>query len=212
MAYYHDGQVLNLAGGFTGARTSILQSQTYYDELQNETWRGRYKITTGEDNTCTRFIVQHGWRTDFINADDAKMLSCASTDARYLKEVKRWSRDTARSYLKDFRFAIKSGKRRAYVCALLNVSANYASDAAVIMELVFIIVSFIASAVNDKNGASTLERLLAHFTVSSALTVLEHFVWFRTPTRLIHIPGSIIYMYLHAMIVLYSCFTLNMVS
>jgi cellulose synthase/poly-beta-1,6-N-acetylglucosamine synthase-like glycosyltransferase len=48
LAYFHDGQVLNLSGGITGARTSILCSEDYYHALQTEKSFGRYKLTLGK--------------------------------------------------------------------------------------------------------------------------------------------------------------------
>lgn len=211
LAYYHDGQVLNLAGGLTGARTSILQSDAYYNELRTETWLGRYKLVTGEDNTCTRFMVQRGWKTGFLNGDEARVFAGVSPDSKYLKQVKRWSRDTARSYLKDVHFALKSGVRRAYVYAFLNIVANYASDAAVLFELGYLLVYTVHSVAYSKSEGCTSSLVLEHLAIASALTVLEHMPYFTRPAHSIHIPGAILYMYIHALIVLYSCLTLHKV-
>jgi hypothetical protein len=213
LAYFHDGQVLNLAGGFTGVRTSILQSERYYQTLLKETWLDRYKITTGEDNTTTRYIVQNGWKTAFLNSEEASVCSGVCTDAKYMREVKRWSRDTARSYLKDIHFAVRSNSMRAYIYASLNVVANYATDAAVAAEVVFLLIVLIRAVLSGQaQDFGKLKHIFwEHFIVAGTLTIFEHLPHFNKAAHLLHIPGAVMYMYLHAALVLYSILTLHKV-
>lgn len=214
LAYFHDGQVLNLAGGFTGVRTSILQSERYYKALLEETWLGRHKITTGEDNTTTRYIVHDGWNTAFLNSDEASVCSGVCADSKYIREVKRWSRDTARSYVKDVHFAVKSTRMKAYIYSFLNLVANYATDFAIITEVMFLLAKLLQAVVpGQAQDFSVFQHLLwEHFIVAGTLTIFEHLPHFTTVARIIHMPGAVLYMYLHAVLVLYSIMTLHKVS
>ncbi|KAI9712288.1 MAG: hypothetical protein M1820_001501 [Bogoriella megaspora] len=144
LSYLHSGQVLNLAGAAAGYRTHILQNEMFYQYFLNETWLRRFKITSADDNTMTRWTVQGGWRTYFPNMKEAVIFSSVAPNSNYLRQVKRWSRDTARSYLKDVHFAIRSRQRRAFVHVGLNIAANYASDLAILTELSFLLIRFLA--------------------------------------------------------------------
>jgi hypothetical protein len=213
LAYFHDGQVLNLAGGFTGVRTRILQSERYYNTLLEETWLGRYKITTGDDNTTTRYIVHNGWKTAFLNSEEASVCGGVCVDSNYIREVKRWSRDTARSYLKDVRFAVTSNRVDAYIYSIFNISANYATDVAIIIEVIFLLAMLVRTVVSGQmHDFGSFQHLLwEHFIVAGTLTIFEHFPHFTTVTHFLHIPGTVVYMYLHAALVLYSILTLHKV-
>lgn len=158
LAYFNDGQVLNLTGRLTAYRTCVLKNEEFFEAFTKEVWLGRYHITTGDDNALTRWTVQHGWKTSFQNSPDARVIARVRPDAVYFKQLRRWSRDTARSYLKDVAFAIRNGKRRDYIRCILNIAANYASDFAVLMELAFLLVYYAATAsgLHPAQGSGTL--------------------------------------------------------
>jgi hypothetical protein len=52
---------------------------------------------------------------------------------------------------------------------------------------------------------------MEHFLVCSLFTLFEHMPFFKEFPNLIFVPGTILYMYIHAMIVLYSFVTLHLV-
>jgi hypothetical protein len=155
--------------------------------------------------------VQRGWKTAFLNADDALVFAGVSADSKYIRQVKRWSRDTARSYLLDVQYALRSGKSRAYRYALLNIAANYASDVAIIAEVLFLLTISITSVVHRNKGNEIVPLVLEHFLTASALTVFEHMPWLMKFGHFVHLPGAVAYMYLHAAIVLYSILTIHKV-
>lgn len=135
VAYFTNGHVLNLSGRTAAYRTGILQLEEFYFAFQNDYWRGHYYIRTGDDNFFTSWIVQRGWKTRFLNDKDALIITTMNVDASYLKQLMRWSRDTARSYLRDCRFAVKQGDASFRVYCLFKVVANYSSDLAIALEL-----------------------------------------------------------------------------
>lgn len=134
-AYFRDGELLNLSGRTAGYRTKIIQREEFYFALMNEFWRGRYVINTGDDNFITSWVVRRGWKTRFLNQKEAMISTSVNDDASYLKQLMRWSRDTARNYLRDFGFAITSRRMSYLVYCIFKIMANYASDFAVIAEI-----------------------------------------------------------------------------
>ncbi len=138
LAYFNNGQVLNLSGRTVAYRTRILKQESFFKAFANDRWRGRHRLKTGDDNFLTNWTIHHGWRTCFQNHPDAMITTTVNADATYLKQVLRWSRDTARSYLRDIGHAMRTGKRQDYVRCILNCTANYASDFAILAELSFI--------------------------------------------------------------------------
>ena len=143
LAYFRDGDVLNISGRTAAYRTKILQREDFYFALMNEYWRGRYRIITGDDNFLTSWIVRQGWKTRFMNQKEAVITTSMNDDASYLKQLMRWSRDTARSYLRDFRFAIKTRRMSLLIYCVFKTAANYTSDLAVVVEiLILLIITF----------------------------------------------------------------------
>lgn len=151
LAYFNHGQVMNLSGRTVAYRTRILKQQEFFEAFTHDYWRGRYLIRTGDDNFLTSWIIQQGWKTDFQNHPDAMIFTTANPDATYLKQVLRWSRDTARYYLKDIGFALRTGRRQDYLRCILNCLANYASDFALLAEMAFLSVESICQALG-KDG------------------------------------------------------------
>lgn len=135
LAYFMDGEVLNLAGRTSGYRTSLFQQENFYQAFQQDYWRGRYLLRTGDDNFLTSWVMRRGWKTQFMNHKEAAILAKVNADTSYLKQLIRWSRDTARCYLRDSGFAIKTRKSSILIHCTSKVIANYASDFALIMEI-----------------------------------------------------------------------------
>jgi glycosyltransferase involved in cell wall biosynthesis len=135
VAYFNDGQVLNLSGRTVAYRTDIIKNKTFLDSFLNEFWRGRYLIKTGDDNFLTSWIVCRGWKTVFLNQPNAVIFTTVNADATYLNQVLRWSRDTARNYLRDLGFAFRSNEHRLYARSFLNWICNYMTDFLVLGEL-----------------------------------------------------------------------------
>lgn len=138
VAFFNSGQVLNLSGRTVAYRTSILQNEEFFTAFLNDYWRGKYLLRTGDDSFITSWIVRRGWKTSFLNQPDAIITTTVNDDFTYLKQVLRWSRDTARHYLRDALFAIRTGRSDMYVRSALNWTANYATDFAVFGEVVFL--------------------------------------------------------------------------
>ena len=79
--------------------------------------------------------MQRGWKTSFLNSKDALITLTIKPDATYLKKLVRWSRDTARAYLRDVRFAVLRGNTSIRIYCILKIVANYASDFALLLDL-----------------------------------------------------------------------------
>ena len=140
LAYFRDGDVLNLSGRTAAYRTEVLQREEFYFALMNDYWRGRHRITTGDDNFLTSWVVRRGWKTRFLNQKEAIITTSMNDDASYLKQLIRWSRDTARSYLRDFDFAIKTRRISLLSYCVFKTVANYTSDLVVITEIGILLV------------------------------------------------------------------------
>ena len=139
LAYINHGQVLNLSGRTVAYRTEIFHHQDLYQELNNDYWLGTYKLVTGDDNFLTNWIWHRGWRTAFVNTMDAMIATTGNPDLTYLRQLIRWSRDTARSYLRDLAFALQHGSLRSMKRCSLNILYNYAFDFALSIEFWFLI-------------------------------------------------------------------------
>lgn len=135
LAYFRDGEVLNLSGRTAGYQTKILQQEELYSAITDEYWRGQHRINTGDDNFFTSWVVRRGWKTRFVNQKEAAIATYVNNDASYLQQLMRWSRDTARNYLLDLDFATRTHRWSLLTHYVYKTVANYASDIAVVGEL-----------------------------------------------------------------------------
>lgn len=140
VAYFANGHVLNLSGRTTAYRTKIFQRQEFYSAFQNDHWRGLHHLRTGDDNFLTSWVVQRGWQTRFVNDRNALITTTVEADSTYLKQLLRWSRDTGRGYLRDSRFAVRSGDASFRFYCFMKILANYASDLAVTLDAAILLV------------------------------------------------------------------------
>ena len=138
LAYFNQGQVLNLSGRLVAYRTHIFQDEIFYHSLLHEHWLGAHHIITGDDNALHLWAVQKGWRTYFQNSQEAILRAQVCPDANYLRQLLRWSRDTARYYCKDLLFSAETCHIIDIKRALLNFLANYASDVFILNEISFL--------------------------------------------------------------------------
>ncbi|EED16520.1 conserved hypothetical protein [Talaromyces stipitatus ATCC 10500] len=214
VAYFHSGQVLNLSGRTVAYRTEILQDEAFKHEFVNDYWKGKYLLRTGDDSFITSWIVNRGWNTAFMNQPDAVIITTVNDDITYLNQVTRWSRDTARHYLRDLVAALRTRNYYLYVRSVLNWVCNYTTDFLVLWELGFLIVVSGLEWWNITNttqlGMTSMGQLCAqHFVISSSFTIFEHAPFFMEWSHLKHMPGTIGYMYIHAFIVGYAWCTLH---
>jgi cellulose synthase/poly-beta-1,6-N-acetylglucosamine synthase-like glycosyltransferase len=138
VAYFNNGQVLNLSGRTAAYRTEILKDDVFIRAFLNDYWRGKYLIRTGDDSFITSWITHRGWNTAFLNQPNSVIITTVNDDATYLNQVLRWSRDTARHYIRDLGFAFKTSEPRFYIRSILNWTSNYTTDFLVFAELVFL--------------------------------------------------------------------------
>ncbi|MCJ1265325.1 hypothetical protein MMC22_005201 [Lobaria immixta] len=151
LAYFGNGNVLNLAGRTSGFRTPIIQQERFYHAFQNDLWRGKYILRTGDDNFLTSWILRHGWKTQFLIHEKATVLGKVNADRSYLRQLLRWSRDTARCYLRDLGFAIKTNDRILLKKCIAKIGANYTSDFALVAEVgCLLIITLARKPLNDK--------------------------------------------------------------
>ncbi|KAI4195846.1 MAG: hypothetical protein LQ346_003337 [Caloplaca aetnensis] len=140
VAYFANGHVLNLSGRTSAYRTRIFQCPEFHSAFRNDYWRGRHHLRTGDDNFLTSWVVQRGWQTRFVNDPNALITTTVGADSTYLKQLLRWSRDTARGYLRDTRFALSSCNASFLFYCFMKTLANYASDLAVILDVGLLLV------------------------------------------------------------------------
>ena len=154
VAYVNQGQVLNLSGRTVAYRTKILQNENFFTSYKNDYWRGKILLKTGDDNFLTNWTLHHGWRTAYVNNVTAMTESSVCPDRRYLKQITRWSRDTARSYLRDLGFAVRQKKGRHLFRAVLNIISNYIVDLIVLYEVIFLIAVTVAAQIPQLTSES----------------------------------------------------------
>ncbi|EJT80756.1 hypothetical protein GGTG_00750 [Gaeumannomyces tritici R3-111a-1] len=138
LAYFNRGQVLNLSGRLSALRTSVFQNDEFYDFFLNEKWLGN-PVTTGDDNAFTVWCVRHGWRTWFETSDEVLLVAKVSPSSLYLKQLLRWQRDTIRCYVADLVFSVKKCNARHLLRAVLNLLVYYITDAATLLEMLFLL-------------------------------------------------------------------------
>jgi hypothetical protein len=237
LSYFHHGQVLNLSGRLSAFRTSIFQDAGFRDAFLNDTWRGRFPITTGDDNALTTWVLRQGWKTCFQNSYDAAIGAGVYPDRRYAKQLLRWLRDTTRCYLQDLHFALCTRQERHLRRAISNLLVYFVTDSAVLLELSFLLFAWVSSSVFESEilGQGYVVRapsratacvlfsspntcrmslrylVLEHFLVSSALTIWEHIPFFTTLSSLRFVFTTIAYLYIRAGIALFAWLTLHKV-
>ena len=135
LAYFNNGQVLNLSGRTVAYRTEILQNESLLNAFLHDYWRGKHLIRTGDDNFLTTWTLHHGWKTHFVTNPHASISCSVCPDAAYIRQLLRWSRDTARAYIMDLVWAVKFGGRAHVLRCMLNILCNYMSDFAVLAEI-----------------------------------------------------------------------------
>lgn len=151
LAYFGNGTVLNLGGHTSAYRTHIIQQDRFYNAIQNDLWRGKYILRTGDDNFFTSWILRQGWKTHFLIHDNATTLCRVNPDRSYLRQLLRWSRDTARCYLRDLGFAVKTNDRVLLKNCIAKIGANYTSDFAHVAEVgCLLIITLVRNLLNDK--------------------------------------------------------------
>lgn len=140
VAFIHNGQVLNLSGRTVAYRTHILQDDAFKNAFVNDYWKGKFLLRTGDDSFITSWIVNRGWNTAFMNQGDAVIVTTVNDDITYLNQVMRWSRDTARHYLRDLIAAFTNSNYDLCFRSGLNWVCNYTTDFLVLSELGLLII------------------------------------------------------------------------
>jgi hypothetical protein len=158
LAYFHDGQVLNLSGRLSAYRTRIFQHEAFYDQLLHETWLGRYLIKTGDDNTLTNWILRDGWKTSFESTKDAILLTRVCPDSLYLRQLLRWQRDTIRWYMSDLWFGLRNPPKRHLTRAVLNIGTYYFTDVTTLAEVLFLVLFYACGPSYCPNGSQVLNK------------------------------------------------------
>jgi hypothetical protein len=139
LAYFNDGQVMNLSGRTVAYRTSILKDEKFQKAFTTDLWRGRYLLKTGDDSFITGWLYKNGWKTCMQKDEKAVINANVNADWTYLKQLLRWSRDAGRQYSRELGFALKSRSWYHIKRSLLNLASNYATDGAVLVELFFLL-------------------------------------------------------------------------
>ena len=235
LAYFGNGNVLNLAGRTSGFRTHIIQQDRFYHAFQKDLWRGKYILRTGNDNFLTSWILRQGWKTQFLIHEKATVLAKVNADRSYLRQLMRWSRDTAKYYLRDLGFAIKTNDRMLLRKCIAKIGANYTSDFALVAEVgCLLIITLVRKPLNDKgvhpelsvslnaiwswapltneSRPPTTTLWLQHFLFTGIFQVFEHGPLFTSLHNFNYIPGAILYSYIHATIVILAMLSLEIVS
>lgn len=139
LAFFHNGQVLNLSGRLSAFRTSIFKDARFRDHFLNDVWLGHFQITTGDDNALTTWVIRNGWGTWFQNSPGVTIAAGVCPDRRYAKQLLRWLRDTTRSYLRDLAFAMKTHQEKLLLRGALNLVVYFITDFSTLLELGFFV-------------------------------------------------------------------------
>ncbi|KAB8221930.1 hypothetical protein BDV33DRAFT_190030 [Aspergillus novoparasiticus] len=101
MAYFCDGQITCCTGRTTAYRSEALQSPVFVEHVVEGYWKGKYKLTSGDDRAITRWLYQNGWKTGIVVHDECAMVSRSKENTDYLKQLLRWSRSEVRQLVRD---------------------------------------------------------------------------------------------------------------
>ena len=124
-AYWNNGDIIGLSGRTMAYKTRCLQTPEFYEAFSRDFWRGKYHLKSGDDIFITNWIRHRGWRTWYQGDREFEIVTTMKTDRLYLKQLARWSRNTARFWWRDFRFAILHTEVRHYRRVLLNWTTAY---------------------------------------------------------------------------------------
>jgi cellulose synthase/poly-beta-1,6-N-acetylglucosamine synthase-like glycosyltransferase len=136
-AFYIDGDFMNLSGRTMAFPTRLIKTPDFMHAFTEDFWRQKYHLKSGDDCFLTSWIVHRGWKTSYSTDRDCEIITTMKSDSQYLKQLVRWSRNTARYWWRDFWFAIHQNDPRHHKRVLLNAVTAYLSDLVTLLDLVF---------------------------------------------------------------------------
>lgn len=124
-AYWNNGDIIGLSGRTMAYKTRCLQTPDFYEAFSRDFWREKYHLKSGDDVFMTNWIRHQGWKTWYQGDRELEVVAPMKTDRLYFKQLVRWSRDTARFWWRDFRFAMRHPEMRHCRRVLLNWTIAY---------------------------------------------------------------------------------------
>jgi cellulose synthase/poly-beta-1,6-N-acetylglucosamine synthase-like glycosyltransferase len=137
-AFFDNGQAINVTGRCAAYRTKIIQNDHFYSAFIQDFWCKNYRLKSGDGDFLTTWVVHNGWRTFHQNNRDFEVSTTMKEDWRYTLQLVRWSRNFARYFFRDIRFALQIGQYKHLKRLFLIIVFNYLSDIANMFELIVV--------------------------------------------------------------------------
>lgn len=99
---YIDGSVTCLSGRTAGYRAEILQDPAFIHNFNNDLWRGKYRLDSGDDTFITRWLFAKRWNVTIQAEPIAEIETVVANSSKYLKQLLRWTRNSRRSYIRCY--------------------------------------------------------------------------------------------------------------
>ncbi|KDN42401.1 glycosyltransferase family 2 protein [Tilletiaria anomala UBC 951] len=206
-----DGGVPCLSGRTAAYRTVILKDPAFLHGFTNDYWLGKYLLNSGDDKFLTRWLVSHGWNTYIQVCPEVELLSTMKPDARFLKQVLRWTRNTWRSDIRSIFKERYIWTRHPYVAYCMIDKFINPLTLLVGPCLVGYLLYKSTKSVEDGGYHLPAWRIVVSYlvwlTATRTLKLLPH-LWFR-PQDIIYVPAYIAFGYFFALLKIYALFTLH---
>lgn len=181
-------------------KTEIIQCADFYYKFLNEYFFGML-LASGDDKFITRYIIYKGYKTYHQLGSDCTLTTTFESGMKHVKQMLRWSRNTARS---DFTLLFLERK----------IWRNNPYTAFILFDKLFTPLYMIYSIVLIP-VLSILQRDYVLFCgwfiwliFSRGLKLLHHFI--RKPKDIVYLPVFVLYQYFLMFIRIYSIFTINL--
>ena len=194
------------ASGRTAAfRACIVRDEQFLSGLPSEYW-GEKLLVSGDDKFCTRWLTQHDW---LIYAQlwrpECTIGTTFKTDASFLKQLLRWTRNTWRSDVRAVFLEAFMWRRHPFLSLIMveKMTSPFTTLAGIALVTHGVLFSWIAS---------VDAAVACYILVSRGLRLLPYVLLRRTPHRLMYLPQFVLFMYFVQLIKLYALFTLHITT
>ncbi|KAF6822906.1 N-acetylglucosaminyltransferase [Colletotrichum plurivorum] len=88
-----------LVGRTLLTRAEIAKDPRFLHAITHEYWRGKH-LNTGDDVFVTRWLQTEGWDLSIQNCPEAELTTHVMQDAKLLRQLVRWQRNSIQSFLR----------------------------------------------------------------------------------------------------------------
>ncbi|OJD26160.1 hypothetical protein ACJ73_02470 [Blastomyces percursus] len=200
---FMDGGVPCLSGRTLILRTIMVKDTAFRRYFLNEKWFWM-PLSADDDNSITRWIINHGWKMYFQNLPGAEVKTTLESDLKFLKQCIRWSRSNWRSNLRSL---LERATWRRYPWSTYAVFLSTPTQLTIVTEPLLIWLCHKMTEADAMLRLRSILQLLGFIASTKFIKLVGHYR--QHPWDLVLFPVSILFGYFHGLIKIYSLFTLG---